>query len=204
MKVFDKFYFSDEAWFHLSGYINSQNFRTWSTENPHTFTETSLHPKKIGVWCAISRTKIIGPIFFENTINAERYADILYDYIALLPRDERDAYFQQDGARAHTAGVTHSLLGPFFGKRLISLGSVSGIIWPPRSPDLTPPDFFLWSHLKNRVFRTQPASIEELKNRITEEIQQIDQKMLRNVFKNLKKRAQLCKDANGGHFQQLL
>lgn len=31
----DRTFFSDEAWFHLSGYINSQNYRTWSAENPH-------------------------------------------------------------------------------------------------------------------------------------------------------------------------
>jgi len=26
---------SDEAWFHLSGHINSQNTRYWAVENPH-------------------------------------------------------------------------------------------------------------------------------------------------------------------------
>ena len=28
-------FFGDEAWFHLSGYMNSQNSRAWSTVNPH-------------------------------------------------------------------------------------------------------------------------------------------------------------------------
>ncbi|GJQ79280.1 hypothetical protein Trydic_g5523 [Trypoxylus dichotomus] len=32
---FDSSFFSDKAWFHLSGYVNSQNYRTWSVENPH-------------------------------------------------------------------------------------------------------------------------------------------------------------------------
>jgi hypothetical protein len=37
-----------------------------------------LHNQKIGVWCAITASLIVGPIFFENTVNSERYVtDIL-------------------------------------------------------------------------------------------------------------------------------
>jgi hypothetical protein len=47
---------SDEAWFHLSGH--------WDTENPHAVHEVPLHDEKVGVWCAVSGRRIIGPIFF--------------------------------------------------------------------------------------------------------------------------------------------
>ncbi len=69
---FDNVFFSDKAWVHLDGYINSQNYRLWCCENPHAFVESGLHSLKIGIWCGISRRKIIGPIFFEQCINAER------------------------------------------------------------------------------------------------------------------------------------
>ncbi|XP_014782553.1 uncharacterized protein LOC106877993 [Octopus bimaculoides] len=49
--------FSDEAWIHLSGYLNSQNTRIWSALNPHGFVESPLHAVKIGVWMAISRRR---------------------------------------------------------------------------------------------------------------------------------------------------
>ena len=62
------YFMSDEAWFHLSGYVNSQNTRYWSSENPHVIHETPLHNLKIGVWCAVSETKIVGPIFFLNQL----------------------------------------------------------------------------------------------------------------------------------------
>jgi hypothetical protein len=32
--LLEKTFFADEAWFHLRGYVNSQNMRNWSTENP--------------------------------------------------------------------------------------------------------------------------------------------------------------------------
>jgi hypothetical protein len=40
---------SDEAWVHLSGYINSQNSTIWSAGNIHTFRERSLHSLEVGV-----------------------------------------------------------------------------------------------------------------------------------------------------------
>ena len=56
-------FFSDEAWFLLSGYVNSQNSRVWSAENPHTILESPLHDVKVGAWCAISHKWITGPIY---------------------------------------------------------------------------------------------------------------------------------------------
>jgi hypothetical protein len=58
--VLDQVFFTDEVLLHLGGYVN---YRTWRTENPRNYTETPLHPQKIGVWCAISRRPIIGPLF---------------------------------------------------------------------------------------------------------------------------------------------
>ena len=60
------YFMSDEAWFHLSGYVNSQNTRYWSFENPHLIHETPLHDLKIGVWCAVSGTMIVCPIFLNQ------------------------------------------------------------------------------------------------------------------------------------------
>lgn len=53
----------DITWFHLSGYINTQNTRIWATDNSHSIHELPLHSEKTSAWCAISRRHIIGPIF---------------------------------------------------------------------------------------------------------------------------------------------
>jgi hypothetical protein len=44
--VLEKTFFTDEAYFHLSGYVNSQNMRMWSLQNPHFFTEAPHYPPK--------------------------------------------------------------------------------------------------------------------------------------------------------------
>jgi hypothetical protein len=49
-------FFTDEAWFHLSGYINAQNNRYWSSINPRQCFEAPIHDQKIGVWYAITST----------------------------------------------------------------------------------------------------------------------------------------------------
>jgi hypothetical protein len=97
-------WFIDEAWFHLSGYVNSQNTRIWASENPHAFNEAPLHPQKVGVWCAISTQKVIGPIFFEQTVNTDVYKDIFMAFVDQLDSIElMQGYFQQDGATCHTS-----------------------------------------------------------------------------------------------------
>ena len=66
--LLDVTFFTDEARFHLSGYVNSQNKRIWRAENPHTVPEEPLHSQKIGMWCGVSRRRIIGPIFFNKQL----------------------------------------------------------------------------------------------------------------------------------------
>ena len=57
---------SDEAHFHLSGFVNKQNFRYWSATKHTKLHERPLHSSKVTVWCAISSFGIIGPYFFED------------------------------------------------------------------------------------------------------------------------------------------
>lgn len=97
--MLNKSFFSDEVWFYLTGYINLQNYCIWSAENPHEFRETQLHPVKVGVWLAMSRQRIIGPIFFEETVTAQRYQQMLELFIAELQENELEAgYLQHDNA----------------------------------------------------------------------------------------------------------
>jgi hypothetical protein len=68
----------------------------------------SLHSEKVGVWCAVSPRRIIGPLFFHETVNSDRYVnDILNSFFSQLTVEERQhGCFQQDDATAHKANAT--------------------------------------------------------------------------------------------------
>ena len=56
---------------------------------------------------------------------------------------------------------------------------------PPRSPDATPCDFFLWGYVKDQVYvPSLPANIPELKVRIRTAIETITVDMLQTVGTN--------------------
>jgi hypothetical protein len=56
-----------------------------------------------------------------------------------------NAWFQQDGATAHTSRRLLRILRKMFPGHVVSLRGDIG--WPPHSPDLTPCNFFLWGSL---------------------------------------------------------
>ena len=110
--------------------------------------------------------------------------------------------FQQDGATAHTARETLTLLKDCFPNRLIS--RFGDIPWPPRSPDLTPCDFFLWGNLKSRVYVTNPTNLQDLKNNIYHEIAALSPETLMKVMKTTNKRAISCQNNRGGHLKNII
>jgi hypothetical protein len=57
---------NNEAHFHLSGFVNKQNFCYWSATNPTGLHDRPLHSSKVTVWFTISSFRIIGPYFFED------------------------------------------------------------------------------------------------------------------------------------------
>lgn len=206
----EKIIFSDEAHFHLNGYVNKQNCRIWGTENPRALQELPMHPQRCTVWCGFWAGGVIGPFFFENaagtavTVNGARYRDMLTNsfWPEIADMDLDDMWFQQDGATCHTANDTIELLQTKFEGKIISCrGDVN---WPPRSCDLTPLDFFLWGFLKGKVYANKPRTIPELKQEIQLAIAAIEPQLCQNVIENFMKRAHVCKQARGGHLSDIM
>jgi hypothetical protein len=73
-------------------------------------------------------------------------------------------------------------------------------IWPPRSPDFTPPDYFLWEFLKERVYSNKPRSLGELKLNTEQTAGNTDPETLRKVTGNTLRRVDACLREGGGHF----
>jgi hypothetical protein len=202
----EKFFFSDEATFYLNGLVNKHNVRYWSQDNPHATIETVMKSPKLNVWCAMSENRLIGPFFFDcDTVSGENYLSMLQDF--WIPEVRRlhilrSIIFQQDGAPAHWYGKVRQLLHNMFPNRWV--GRDGPIRWAPRSPDLTPLDFFLWGYLKDNVYKTSMKDLNELKARIANEIRMISKETLCNVFSNILKRMHMCISVKGDHFEQLM
>ena len=67
-------------------------------------------------------------------------------------------------------------------------------MWPPRSPDLNPCDFYLWGHLKSMAYNSLPKTLDDLKANIEREIEKISKNIL-------KSRCELIVSAEGGHIE---
>ena len=57
-------------------------------------------------------------------------------------------WFQQDVATWHTAAATFDVLRPVFKDCIFSRRT--DVVWPPRSCDLTPLDYYLWGAVKDK------------------------------------------------------
>ena len=143
-----KIIFSDEAHFDPGGYVNK--ILVFGAQKTHTYTLKSRRTQNeslfgFGFW---SRG-IIGPFFFQNeqgeaaTVNGDRYRAMLNEFLFIkIEVEDIDIWFQQDGATCHTAKTTFDVLSPVFEDRIISRRA--DVVWPPRSCDLTPLDYYLW------------------------------------------------------------
>lgn len=190
---------SDEAYFYLTLPVNKQNNRHWSESQPCIGVEKPLHDEKILVFCAISDKRVYGPYYFEETVNQDNYLTMLRDWLwpkVLRTAEYQKYYFQQDGATPHRADSVQTWLKSKFGKKFIDKE-----MWPPRSPDLNPCDFFLWGYLKKMVYNPLPKTLDDLKANIEREIKNISQETLKLTFLDFKKRCELIISADGGHIE---
>jgi hypothetical protein len=209
--IFNHILWTDEARFVSNGVPNRKNTHRWADENPHWKIEIQNQGHfGVNVWCGMVGKYLIGPYFFQGNLTAQIYLQFLQNELPVLLEEvplqvRRNLWLQQDGAPAHNARIVQNYLEEGFGDRWI--GTNGPVRWPPKSPDLTPLDFFLWGTLKNRVYEQRHMNIEELKDNITRACDHVknDFRMLRKVtHKEVRKRLELLFDENGCHIEHLL
>ena len=78
-------------------------------------------------------------------------------------------------------------------------------LWPPNSPDLNPVDYAVWGILQERVYKHHRITdVEELRQRVEEEWDHLDQEVIDNAISEWRKRLTACVAASGGHFEHSL
>ena len=205
----ERLVFSDEATFHTNGKVNKHNVRIWGEENPHATVEHERDSPKVNVFCAISKNRLYGPLFFEGNVTGDVYLEMLQNWLMdeLIAHEHEDFIFQQDGAPPHWKLTVRAYLNDNMRERWIGRAGVKDSVllkWPPRSPDLTPCDFFLWGYVKGMVYVPPlPANIEELKRRINTALETVTQDMLHRVWEELDYRLDMCRISGGAHIEHL-
>lgn len=201
---------TDESQFTRDGCFNFHNEHTWARENPHrTRANSSQYKFSVNVWAGIISNYIVGPFIFETSLNSNIYLNFLnqelgnfMDDIPLLNRT--NMYFQHDGAPPHYAINVKQWLDQHFPNRWI--GRNGPIRWPPRSPDITPLDFYLWGRMKNLVYAEEIRSREHLLIRINQAVLIVRQELSTsiNLKLQIRKRINICIQNEGDYFENFL
>ena len=77
--------------------------------------------------------------------------------------------------------------------------------FPPTSPDLTPPDFFVWGYIKENCFKPPvPTTLEILKQSVLHIIATITYDICSAVIANMVSRLECCVEQNGKHIEHLM
>lgn len=157
------------------------------------------------IWAGIIGNHIIRPFTFEATVSGASYLHILQQNVVpaliqfgIVPAQ---VIFQHDGAPPHYSTNVRTYLTHTF-ERWIGRGSDT--LWPPRSPDFNPLDYFLWGHIKHQVYLTPPEDMDDLMEKIIEACQAITPIMLLHVRNNFIRRMELSIVEAGGHVEHLL
>ncbi|CAF3770620.1 unnamed protein product [Rotaria sp. Silwood1] len=72
-ELFDNILWSDEAVFHVGGFVNRHNCHYWANKDPGMTIERMQSQPKILVWCEFTTTEFIGPYLLRDTMDGERY-----------------------------------------------------------------------------------------------------------------------------------
>lgn len=200
---------TDEASFTRAGITNYRNLHAWSADNPHLVRPSSFqHEFSVNVWAGIIGNHLVGPVQLPHRLNGPRFLEFLQNIFRELlwdiPLDNRRRmWLQLDGAPAHFAVAVRQHLDENYPQWI---GRGGRVAWPPRSPDFTPLDYFLWGWMKQKVYFTPINTREELINRIQVAADEIraDPDALSRATQQVGLRAIACLQNRGGHFEQML
>ena len=103
-------------------------------------------------------------------------------------------------------GCRNVIVPQYIDEQLLNrwIGRRRPVEWPPRSPNLTPMDFFFWGVLKDKVFSRRPRTVDDMIRCIREAYQLDDNKELcAKVCLSVASRLQECVNNEGRQFEHL-
>lgn len=126
------------------------------------------------------------------------------NYLDNLPlADHRNLFYQHDGAPPHNGHLVNNYVHNLFYDQWIANNGPH--LWPPRSPDLTVLDFFIWGTVKNNVYNTALTTLEDCMQRVRTVFQNLSpQSIRRATHDQVLLRCEKCLEVQGHQFEHLL
>lgn len=162
---------SDKSNFLLSSYINRQHYRIWDSEKPEFVVG---NPQKVTIWCYFCALMAFW-IFVCPDIEFWKLSRILHKqgHSWCLPRTLDSRHMVSAGWTFSTfkrrrPRFTHKSQWQSCDWKTLprSFGYGLNLTPPPYRPDLSSLEFFLWTYIKDKIYRVQPKTIEKLKTAI--------------------------------------
>ena len=138
------------------------------------------------------------------TVNGVRYRAMLNAFLftKIEEQDIGNFCFQQDGATCHTAEASLDVLCPVFEDSIISRSA--DVVWPSRSCNWTPLDYYLWGAVKDKCYADKPKTTQALRDDICEAIGEIQLHTIDNVLKSWIDRVGYCLASRGSHSNKII
>lgn len=144
-----------------------------------------------------------GIVFYEflpqgATVNKEYYLRVLRRLREAIRRKRPDLWKEKSWKLHHDNAPPHTsiLVRNFLDKNNTSL-----IEQPPYSPDLAPCDFFLFPKMKKALKGKHFETIEEIKAKSLEQLNDVPKEAFQKCFEDLKKRWHKCILSDGNYFE---
>ncbi|GFX39216.1 uncharacterized protein TNCV_3859411 [Trichonephila clavipes] len=137
---------TDEACFTLDGVFKHHNSHSWSQINPHAFRPQKHWERwSLNVWAGILGDHLLGPYLLPEWLSGQSNLvflnEVLTEFLDDLPlAATQGLWFQHDASLVHFCAPVRDWLDIAYPCHWI--GHQGPVLWPPRSPDLTPKDFF--------------------------------------------------------------
>jgi len=134
----------------------------------------------------------------RKTINAEFYKGVMDRLLKRIQRVRppafccRDFFLLYENAPAHKVASVCQFLTP---------KNVTTLYHPPYSPDLSPPDYFLFPKLKMKLKGLQFADVVEIQEAVTDGLKKVQNEEFSAAFQKVYDRTKACIYANGACFE---
>jgi len=88
----------------------------------------------------------------------------------------------------------------------LSCGSSSetaSLPWAPDRPDLNPLDYWFWRAAKGSVYANRPATLDDLKQEVSDYFQAVPRETYRKVGQNFRVRINACLNRERAHIENV-